>query len=41
VTKYRRGGLLCLVNTYVSIVAIVLIQLNYAVAPRIRFLYRL
>jgi len=38
---YAFGALLCLINTYVSIVVIVLIQLNYAIAPRIRPLERL
>ncbi|MDR3701909.1 MAG: TMEM175 family protein [Candidatus Sulfopaludibacter sp.] len=32
---YAAGALLCLVNTYVSIVCIVLVQLNYAIAPRL------
>jgi len=31
-TLYAAGALLCFVNTYLSIVAIVLIQLNYALA---------
>jgi len=34
---YALGALLCLVNTYWSIVFIVLVQLNYAVAPRFRW----
>jgi uncharacterized membrane protein len=34
-TLYAGGALLCLVNTYVSIGFIVLVQLNYAVAPRL------
>jgi uncharacterized membrane protein len=38
---YAFGALLCLVNTYVSIAFIVLVQLNYAIAPRIHPLYRL
>lgn len=38
---YAVGAALCLINTYVSIVAIVLVQLNYVIAPRIRLLYRL
>ncbi len=38
---YAFGALLCVVNTYVSIAFIVLVQLNYAIAPRIRLLYRL
>jgi uncharacterized membrane protein len=32
---YACGALLCLVNTYVSIGFIVLVQLNYAIAPRL------
>ena len=32
---YALGALLCIVNTYWSIVFIVLVQLNYAVAPRL------
>jgi uncharacterized membrane protein len=31
---YALGAVLCLINTYVSIGFIVLVQLNYAVAPR-------
>ena len=38
---YAFGALLCFINTYVSISFIVLVQLNYAIAPRIRPLYRL
>ncbi len=38
---YAFGALLCVVNTFVSIVFIVLVQLNYVIAPRIRLLYRL
>ncbi len=38
---YAVGALLCLVSTYWSIAFIVLLQLNYAIAPRIRPLYRL
>ena len=38
---YGFGAALCAINTYVSIGFIVLLQLNYAIAPRIRFLYRL
>ncbi len=38
---YAFGALLCIFNTYVSITFIVLVQLNYAIAPRIRWLYRL
>ena len=35
------GALLCIINTYVSIVFIVLVQLNYVIAPRIRPLDRI
>jgi uncharacterized membrane protein len=35
---YALGAALCIVNTYASIVFIVLVQLNFAVAPRIRWL---
>jgi uncharacterized membrane protein len=38
---YGVGALLCVVSTYASIAFIVLVQLNYAIAPRIRPLYRL
>jgi TMEM175 potassium channel family protein len=38
---YALGALLCVVDTYWSIAFIVLVQLNYAVAPRIPFLSRL
>ncbi len=38
---YAFAVLLCIINTYVSIVIIVLVQLNYAIAPRIRPLDRL
>lgn len=38
---YAFGALLCIFSTYVSIAFIVLVQLNYAIAPRIRLLYRL
>ncbi len=38
---YAFGALLCVVSTFVSIVFIVLVQLNYVIAPRIRLLYRL
>lgn len=30
---YAAGALLCIINTYVSIIVIVLVQLNYALAP--------
>ena len=32
---YAAGAALCVINTWVSIAAIVLVQLNYAVAPRV------
>lgn len=38
---YAIGALLCLVNTYWSLGLIVLVQLNYAIAPRFRLLSRL
>jgi len=38
---YAFGAALCLVNTSVSIAVIVLVQLNYVLAPRIRPLSRL
>lgn len=38
---YAFGALLCLFNTYVSIAFIVLVQLNYVIAPRVRWLYDL
>ncbi len=38
---YAFGALLCVVSTYWSIAFIVLVQLNYAVAPRVRVLSRL
>jgi TMEM175 potassium channel family protein len=38
---YALGALLCVVNTSVSIAFIVLVQLNFAVAPRIRWLSRI
>ncbi|HEY5083058.1 MAG TPA: hypothetical protein VII48_00930, partial [Rhizomicrobium sp.] len=31
---YAAGAALCIINTWVSIAAIVLVQLNYAIAPR-------
>lgn len=37
---YALGMLLCVINTYVSIAWIVLLQLNSAIAPRIRLLDR-
>jgi uncharacterized membrane protein len=33
---YAAGAALCFINTWVSIAAIVLVQLNYALAPRFR-----
>ncbi len=38
---YAIGAALCVVNTYVSIGVIVLVQLNFAVAPRIRWLSKI
>jgi uncharacterized membrane protein len=38
---YAFGALLCVFSTYASVAFIVLVQLNYALAPRIRPLYRL
>jgi uncharacterized membrane protein len=38
---YAVGALLCVFNTYCSIGFIVLVQLNYVIAPRIGFLARL
>jgi len=38
---YAVSAALCAISTYVSIAAIVLVQLNYALAPKIRWLYRL
>lgn len=38
---YAFGALLCVIHTYWSIAFIVLLQLNYAIAPRVRLLYRL
>lgn len=38
---YAFGALLCAFNTYWSITFIVLVQLNYAVAPRIRLLEKI
>jgi uncharacterized membrane protein len=37
---YAFGALLCIINTYVSIGFILLVQLNYAIAPRIGRLNR-
>lgn len=38
---YAIGAALCVVNTYVSIAIIVLVQLNFAIAPRIRWLSKI
>jgi len=38
---YAAGALLCVINTYVSIAVIVLVQLNFAVGPKIRWLSRI
>jgi uncharacterized membrane protein len=38
---YAVGAAFCMINTYVSIAVIVLVQLNFAVAPRIRWLSRI
>ena len=38
---YACGALLCIVSTSISIAAIILVQLNYAIAPRLPWLYRL
>jgi uncharacterized membrane protein len=38
---YAFGALLCVINTYVSIAFIVLVQLNYVIAPRLGRLDRL
>jgi len=38
---YALGAALCVISTHVSIALIVLVQLNYALAPRVRLLYRL
>ena len=38
---YAFGALLCIISTYASIGFIVLVQLNFALAPRIRWLSRL
>jgi len=32
---YAGGAALCLINTWASLAAIVLVQLNYALAPRL------
>lgn len=38
---YALGAALCIINTYASIAFIVLVQLNFAVAPRVRWLSRI
>jgi uncharacterized membrane protein len=38
---YAFGAALCAINTYWSIGFMLLVQLNYAIAPRLGFLYRL
>jgi len=38
---YAFGALLCVINTYVRIAFIILVQLNYAIAPRLGPLDRL
>ena len=38
---YAFGALLCVINTYWSIGFIVLVQLNFAIAPRIPWLSRI
>ena len=38
---YAVGALLCVINTYVSIAFIVLVQLNFVIAPRFLRLHRL
>jgi TMEM175 potassium channel family protein len=40
-TLYAFGALLCLVDNYLSIAVIVLIQLNYVIAPRVGLLRRI
>jgi hypothetical protein len=37
---YALGALLCLVNTYCSLGFILLVQMNYVLAPRLGFLER-
>jgi uncharacterized membrane protein len=37
---YAAGAALCFIDTYVSIAFIVLVQVNFAIAPRIRWLSR-
>src|SRR5580698_4016257 len=38
---YAAGAALCVVNTYLSIAFIVLVQINFVVAPRIRWLSKI
>jgi len=38
---YAAGAALCVINTYVSIAFIVLVQINFVVAPRIRWLSKI
>jgi len=38
---YAGATALCVIDTYVSITLIVLLQLNYAIAPRVPLLNRL
>lgn len=38
---YALGAALCVFNTYWSIAFIVLVQLNYVIAPRVRWLHQL
>jgi uncharacterized membrane protein len=38
---YAFGALLCAVNTYWSITFIMVVQLNYVIAPRLGLLFRL
>jgi uncharacterized membrane protein len=40
-TLYAAGAALCVFNTYCSIAFIVLLQLNFAIAPRIRWLSKI
>ena len=40
-TLYAFGAVLCVVSTYASIAFIVLVQLNFAFAPRLRWLSRI
>jgi hypothetical protein len=37
---YAIAAALCFVNTYASVAVTFLIQLNYAIAPRLGWLYR-